>query len=108
MTLSDKYEPAGTSRRFGKPHSTLQDSCRASRACLGSIGEYRPRTSGATSTFSFIALLSIQLSVMSDKPQSGYPPPTSEWTPENQTCCIVWPGAGAEVQSVGTNSERRS
>jgi len=34
-------------------------------------------------------LLSIQCREMFDNPRSSYQPPTSEWTPANQTCSIV-------------------
>jgi len=87
--------PGSMDRHFGNPHSTLHDVCNVSSAVLGSSGVlYCAATAGSMTNPSALALSIIQPRVMSErtllpKASTGSPPPTSLWTPVNQTCSSV-------------------
>ena len=80
--------PSGMLRGAGR-HSRQKPALETWRRPAGS-GESLARQSGLRRRPRAWALFSIHSSAMSERPASVYQPPTSEWTPANQTCSIVW------------------
>ena len=90
-------------RAFSRIRKMTGASCRADRGCgmrappdrLSGCGRKPSPASSAAQC--------------STDPRSSYQPPTSEWTPANQTCSIVWPPpTSASFHRQGGKSRRRS